>query len=284
MRICSAFRIGLATAALCAAAPALAFDPTLPDTDEPAEAFRHGYNAYRLGDFAEAIDALGYAAERGYTQALWLLGQMYANGDGVEANPERAFDIFAEIVNAHAGDRRITPDAPFVANAFVALGDFYRKGAVNGAVDAEMALSLYMHAATYLDDPQAQYNLAEMFYFGEAGPRNAAEAARWAQIAARRGHADAQALFGYLLFQGDGVSRQPLVGLAYLTLAYIRSAGRDPDIRRMHEEALAVATETQRRTAQELADNWLTEVPAAAAAPPADAPPAAAAAPAAEPR
>ena len=266
MRICNAFRIGLASAVVFAATPALAFDPT-PDTDTPAEAFNYGYNAYRAGDYATAVDAIGYAADRGYTRALWLLGQMYATGNGVEADDGRAFDIFAEIVNAHAGDRRLNPDAPFVADAYVALGDLYRRG-VDGGVDVEAALQMYWHAATYYDDVAAQYNLAIMFYRGETGPADPAQAVRWAHLAAEAGDPAAQALLGYLLVQGEGVARQPLLGLAYLNLARARTGGNDPEIRRMHEEAFAVATETERRTAEELANAWLdaNTSPAAAAA------------------
>ncbi|MHA1559853.1 MAG: hypothetical protein ACTSWI_04175, partial [Alphaproteobacteria bacterium] len=147
MRIFNASRIWLVSAVILIAAPALAFDPT-PETDTPAEAFTFGYNAYRAGDFATAVDAIAYAAEQGYTRAQWLLGQMYATGDGVETDDDRAFAIFARIVNDHANDRRLNPDTPFVADAFVALGNYYRAGTVGG-IDPEAALQMYWHAATY---------------------------------------------------------------------------------------------------------------------------------------
>ena len=265
MRICSAFRIGLASAVVLAAAPAFAFDPT-PETDTPAEAFTFGYNAYRAGDYPTAVDAIGYAADQGYTRAQWLLGQMYATGQGVEIDDRRAFTIFAEIVNEHAQDRRFDQDAPFVADAFVALGNYYREGIV-AETDPDIALQMYLHAATYYNDADAQYNLATMFYQGETGPGDPAQAVRWAHLAAESGNAAAQALLGYLLFQGEGVARQPLVGLAYLNVARARTGGQDPEIRRMHEEAFAVATETERRTALELANAWLEANVTAPAAP-----------------
>lgn len=247
------------------AAPALAFDPT-PETDTPAKAFTFGYDAYRAGDFATAVDAIGYAAEQGHTPAQWLLGQMYATGEGVETDDDRAFSIFAGIVNDHAADRRRNLETPFVANAFVALGNYYRAGTVGG-IDAEAALQMFWHAATYFNDPDAQLNLAVMFYRGETGAVDPGQAVRWANVAAESGNPSAQAFLGYLLFQGEGVARQPLVGLAYLNVALARGGGNDPEIRRMHEEAFAAATETERRTALELANDWLHTNATPAAAP-----------------
>ena len=114
-------------AALSLATPAVAFDPT-PEIATPAEAFRFGYDAYRAGDLVTAMDAIGYAAEQGHLRARWLLARMYAKGEGFERDDGRAFEIFAAIVNEHADDRRFNVDTPFVANAFVALGDYFRAG------------------------------------------------------------------------------------------------------------------------------------------------------------
>jgi TPR repeat protein len=192
---------------------------------------------------------------------------MYATGEGVETDDDRAFAIFAGIVNDHAADRRPNLDNPFVAAAFVALGKYYRAGTVGG-VDAESALQLFWHAATYFNSTDAQLNLAQMFYRGETGAIDPGQAVRWANLAAQAGDPPAQALLGYLLFQGEGLARQPLVGLAYLNVALARGGANDPEIRRMHEEAFAAATETERRTALELANDWLRANATPTAAPP----------------
>ncbi len=256
MRTCSALRLGAFIAALSVAVPAYAFDPT-PDTDTPAKAFRYGYDAYRGGDITTALDAIQYAADQGYTRAMWLLAHMYADGDGVTRDDAQAFAMFEEIVRDHASDRRITLDTPFVADAYVALGDYYRGGTEVAAPDPNTAFQLYWHAATYLNDPEAQYDLAVMYLNGEVGDSNPAQAVRWAHLSAEAGNVSAQALLGYLLFQGEGVARQAVFGLAYLQVALVRTGGNDPNIRRMHEGALALATETERRTAMELANSWL---------------------------
>ena len=105
----------------------LAFDVTKPAGEEaatPMEAFRLGFQAYRAGDKETAVDALQFAASQGSAMAQWKLGRMYAAGDGVEVSPLRAFEYFSDIANAHAEDSPNSPEAPFVANAFVELGGF----------------------------------------------------------------------------------------------------------------------------------------------------------------
>jgi TPR repeat protein len=264
MRISSSIRIGLIAAAIAVAPPAFAFDPT-PELNRPADVFAFGYRAYQDGDYETALDALGYAADNGYTIAQWLLGWMYEQGKGVGRDDRRAFEFFAGIVVNRADARLDAPDTPFVADAFVAVGDYYRAGGqAVGAVDFDAAFEMYRHAAVNFDDAEAQYNVAIMLYRGEVGGGDPAEAVRWARIAADAGNANAQALLGYLLFLGEGIQRQPVLGLAYLNFARARTAGGDPDIQRMHEEVMALATESERRTALELANGWLSAMADAA--------------------
>lgn len=255
MPTCRAIRGWLVAAAVSlTAAPALAFEPTA-EIATPNDAYRFGMDAYHAGDLATALDAFQYASEHGHVRAKWMVGRMYSRGEGAEQDDDRAFEIFADIA-AENDDRRLSPDAPFVADAFVALGDYYRNTDEAGGVDPEAALEMYWDAATYFNDPVAQYNLAVMFYRGETGDADPAEAARWAFRAAQAGSPEAQALLGYLLFQGEGVTRQPVLGLAYLHLA-LMSDSLNAEVRRLHEQVMAQATETERRTALELANSWM---------------------------
>ncbi len=267
MRICNGFRVVLLIAAVgLAAAPAMAFEPT-PEISTPNDAYRFGMEAYRAGDHVTALDAFEYAADQGHVRAKWMVGRMYSRGEGVERDDDRAFEMFADIANDTENTPPLNPDRPFVADAFVALGDYYRNVDETGGVDLQAAMQMYWDAATLYNDPEAQYNLAVMFYRGEVGDADPAEAARWALRASEAGNPSAQALLGYLLFQGDGVERQEVLGLAYLHLAHLRVGGANPEIRGMHEQAMALATETERRTAIELAEGWLAvDVPPAEAA------------------
>lgn len=80
-----------------------------------------------------------------------------------------------------------------------------------------------------------------MFYDGEIGAADQVQAVRWARLAAENGSPQAQALLGHMLFEGQGVPRQPVLGLAYLTIALLRGAAESDaaDLRRMHEQAFS---------------------------------------------
>jgi hypothetical protein len=258
MLISSALRPVVVCALLGFAGHAFAFDPNSPDAS-PAEAFQFGFDAYRQGDKVTAAEALGFAAEKGHPIAQWKLGRMYAEGDGITRDDYKAFEYFSEIADAHADDSPSGANARFVSNAFVALGNYYRNGIPNSDVkpDLDRARQIFAYAASYFGDADAQLNLARMYYEGEGGDRDTLQAARWAKLAADKGNVGAQALLGHLLFEGDGIKREPVVGLMFLTIARDRASPSQKWIFEMQEEALSVATESERRTAIALADDWL---------------------------
>ena len=68
--------------------PTLPFDGTgsneAPPRMSAADALRSGIESLKDGDKNKARQSLQYAAEHGNDMALWQLGKMYANGDGVE--------------------------------------------------------------------------------------------------------------------------------------------------------------------------------------------------------
>jgi TPR repeat protein len=107
--------------------PALAFDgSTTPNTASltPADGLRSGAGAPQSGEQPNALTSLQYAAEQGEPAAQWKLGHMYANGEGVPQDDLRAFSYFSQIANAHPDETPGTPQASFVANAFVSLGHY----------------------------------------------------------------------------------------------------------------------------------------------------------------
>src|SRR5215475_4907635 len=81
-----------------------------------------------LGDIEAARKLLEGAARNGDVAAAWELGRMYADGDGVRQNHQRAFQYFGSIADTHADEPRGTVPARFVANAFVRLGGYYLAG------------------------------------------------------------------------------------------------------------------------------------------------------------
>src|SRR5262249_56415632 len=125
----------------------------------PSEALRSGTQALREGKPDQAVTALQYAAEQGMPGAMWKLGRMYADGDGVDQNKLRAFEYFKNLTKTYADDPPGTQQARFVASAFVALGHFYLDGIPDTYVkaDAAVAREMFNYAASYYADPEAQY-------------------------------------------------------------------------------------------------------------------------------
>ena len=243
---------------------ALAFDDKVFDDktgvkpqSSPWAVFQFGFSAYKSGHKDQAVEAYKYAAENGQIGATWKLARMYAEGDGVARDDYEAFKFFSEIV-----DQDVEPGSPeesYVSDALVALGDYLRKGIPGSPVTENevAAQEYYMRAAANYRNPNAQFEMGQMFLKGEGGVKaSVKQAGRWFQLAAEKGHAGAQATLGHLLFQSGKVVR----GLAMMTAALERASPADqPWIRGMQEEAFATAGEADRRTAISLADDILTK-------------------------
>ena len=197
MRTFSALSFAVAAAALCAA-PAAAFEiKDLTAETPPGQAFSYGLTQYNSGDKLTAVEALAFAAGKGVTGAQWKLGSMYAEGDGVDRNEMKAFELFTDVV-ANADDDELSDEqsAPYVSNAFVRLGTYYRQGIPNSKIKPDLwrARQLYYNAASIFGNADAQLNLARMSYEGEGGERDLLQAAKWANLAAEKGNTAARDL------------------------------------------------------------------------------------------
>jgi TPR repeat protein len=262
----------VAIAAGFAASPAFALDARRPPPESPVgiegphapappparartpfEAFRFGARALRAGETAKGMTALEYAAENGHPAAQWKLGRMYADGDQVQKDDLRAFHYFSRVANNHADDSPSSPQSRYVASAFVALGQYYLVGIPDSPVkvDPTRAREMFAYAASYFGDPDAQYNLARMYLDGAADmPPDPRQAARWLDLAARKGQYQAQAVLGHLLFKGaQGVPRQAARGLMYLTLAREGAGSGEKWVVDLYDAAVKIATDDQRALA-----------------------------------
>jgi TPR repeat protein len=249
------------------AAPAFAFDGSKSDDAMAAappasamEAFRSGAHQLKSGETAKGIHSLEYAAENGHTLAQWKLGRMYADGEGVAQNDLKAFEYFRRIADSHAEDNPDTPQARFVANAFVALGHYYLDGIPKTKVarDPERAREMFAYAASYFRDPDAQYYLARLYLDGTGAPQDQRQAARWFGLSAQKGQCQAQAMLGAMLFAGDHVPRQAARGLMWLTLA--KDSARTSDqawVAKLYDSAFTQATEDERALALVYLKRWL---------------------------
>jgi TPR repeat protein len=266
MQINSLSRIALICACFTLA-PAFAFDGTRTPSDvkpavpqvSPREAFVSGAQSLRAGEKEKGISSLQYAAEQGHAMAQWKLGRMYAAGDGVPRSDLRAFDYFSRIADTHAEDSPNLPQARFVANAFVQLGNYYLKGIPNSDVkaDPDRAREMYTYAASYFGDADAQYSLARLYLEGIGAPRDTRQAVRWLSLSANKGQARAQAVLGNVLFNGDAGQRQAALGLMWLTLARDNASADDTWVAEMHQAAFNKATDDERQLALVFLERWL---------------------------
>jgi hypothetical protein len=271
MRISEALlRMVVIGAGFLAVAPAMAFDGSKTDGAMAAappmtamDAFRSGARWLKEGDKAKAVHSLEYAAENGHTLAQWKLGRMYAEGDGVAQDDLKAFQYFRGIANRHAEDSPDTPQARFVANAFVALGHYYLDGIPKTEIkrDPDRAREMFGYAASYFRDPEAQYYLARLYLDGVGAPHDPRQAARWFGLSAQKGQCQSQAMLGAMLFAGDHVPRQAARGLMWLTLAkdnVKEGAVTDQEwINRLYDSAFRQATEDERALALVYLKRWM---------------------------
>ena len=253
--------IGLAGLAVLPG-PALPFDGSAaPSTASltPSDGLRSpaGVAVPESDEKAKTLSALEYAADQGHLAAQWKVGRMYAVGDGVAKDDQRAFVYFSQIANTHPDEPPGTAQARIVANAFVALGHYYLKGIPNSnvAADADRAREMFAYAASYFGDADAQYQLGRLYLDGS--PSDPLQAARWFQLAASKGDCRAEAVLGDMLFRGHRVPRQAARGLMLLTLGRDCAGGEDNWIKPLYDNAFHRANDDERALALVYLEDWL---------------------------
>lgn len=234
--------------------PAASVDKTpLQIFKNPEAALQAGLEDFKSGNQRSGLEALKYAAAGGESLARWKLAKMYADGDGVPQNDEKAYNYFEQIVEDYDEDNSSPRERAVVSSAFVAVGAYSLNGIPNKiTADPMRALEMFQYAATNFGNPDAQYDLARMYLDGVGVGKDTTQAARWLHLAAEKNHAEAQALLGQLLFTGrDGVARQRGLGLMWLTLAQ-QLAGPDKKnqwIIDLYQKATAAASDTDKQIA-----------------------------------
>lgn len=277
MLTCNRLAFGaLAVLAMLASLPVRADDA--PPYRSATEAYRQGDKALRAGMPATAIPALEYAAKRGVLGAQVKLARAYASGRDLPKDDVKAFFYFQQIADQRADISPRSPIAKYAAEAFVALGQYYRDGIPEMplAADPAYAAKLFRHAASYFGNGEAQYRLARLYMNGEGVEKNVGLAINWLATAAKKQHAASQATLGEILWRGQEVRQRRTRGLALIMLAYqnAKASGEEPEwIGDLYQEAFATSDKATRKDAQALLPE-LGGTKAAAIAPPVKAKPA----------
>ncbi|HEV7278356.1 MAG TPA: tetratricopeptide repeat protein [Devosiaceae bacterium] len=249
-----------ATALVVAAMPARAQVDEVQVTETAVDAALNMANILDGVQSDDLVLALEDAAETGQPTALWQLGLMYENGEGVQKDPAKAFSYFSQIADEHADTRPEGMEADIVGRSFVKIGEYYRAGLPEAGIPKDEAYSnkLLMHAASYFGDADAQYRVGRLYLEdGELGG-NPLQGARWLSLAARKGHVRAQAQLGDILFNGKGIEANAVQGLMWLTVASRRSAGSADEawVQGLLQDAMSVATPEDRAESVKMADSF----------------------------
>ncbi len=234
----------------------------LQSFQSPKSALKAGLEGFRSGDSDSALEALKYAAAGGETLARWKLAKMYANGDGVPRDDLKAYEYFSQIVASYDEDDPSRRDVSIVSSAIVAVGVYNLNGIASSKVkpDPSRALEMFRFAATNFGDANAQYNLARMHLDGAGVEKDGREAARWLFLAADKGHLQAEALLGQMLFAGrEGIQPQRAQGLMWLTLAREAAVDSKKDkwIIDLYDTAVASANDADRQNALNFLEAYL---------------------------
>ncbi len=219
------------------------------------------YGAYQRGYFLTAFaDATHFAAQND-PQSMTLLGELYANGQGVgrdDAKAESWYKLAADRGDRNAifalamfrfegrnGPRDIKAGAKLLADAVKLghpaaaydLGLLYMQGQ-GVQQDLKHAAALFGFAAK-AGNAEAQYALATMYKDGRGVPKNRVEATRLMGRASLAGNVEAMVEFAIAQFNGEGTPKNEAAAaqlmliaarhgnpIAQNRMAHILSAGR----------------------------------------------------------
>ena len=226
----------------------------------PAENVKLGAKAYRAGDTALAVKLWTSAAEQGHAVAQWRLARMYADGKGVARDDAAAFKWFKKLIDDHADDEPGTLQGQLAGKAFLELGTYYHNGVPGGAFhirDNEQAWKMYYQAASVFGDQDAQYQLGLMCLEGEGIEKNVRLGVNWLRNAAEKGHVEAQAKLGDVLFSNADTSRGRIEGLMWLSIARNKmQPATDSWIATSFEDAYTLASDDERMKAATYVRRW----------------------------
>lgn len=198
-----------------------------------SEVTQPGEAAYASGDFGRAYAVLSPLAASGDANAQYVLGLMYANGQGVEQNFYAAGKMYRRAgEQGHAG-------------AQVNLGSLFDNCHGNGGCNAEEAANWYRRAASQ-GDAIAQYNLGVMYGVGRGVVENEWTAKTLFRKSAEQGYAPAQFNLAVTYERGIGGPVDRIAAYAWYDLAANRgyadgNSGRSKIAAGLSEEELAQA-------------------------------------------
>lgn len=228
--------------------------------DSPADAYEAGRRAFKRGDFRSALKPLRDASKGGVFLAKYYLAEILSDRRHIFANAEEAYALYSDIIDLNPDvDPQYDYRAKFVARAYVMKGR-YLSGVLPIAgqeLSQSRARRLFGHAATYLDDPDAQFEFARMLLQGRGGAKNVRSGKHYLSTLSRKGHAAAQGYLAELFWDGELVRKRDDYALALSTMA-VRNTPREDQIwlGELHHEISCAASAQVHEDADRLLKRW----------------------------
>jgi hypothetical protein len=190
-------------------------------------------------DPQKAADWYRKAAEQGVAAAQYNLGLMYANGEGVAQNTEEATKWFLRA--AEQG----------VVNAETGLGNIYQEG--EGAFRNFSEAEKWYRKAADQGIASAAFSMGLMYDLGQGVTKNYDEAVKWYTRAADEGYAPALTNLGILYYNAQGVKRDLVQ--AYAWFARAQKIG-DPRAGELFRATAGRMKPKEIKQAQAMVDQW----------------------------
>ena len=234
----------LANAALAALFLAVFSSPSSQAAEEPSqtgsEVYARAKALYETQDRKAAFNLFKQAADQGDPECAAAVGFLYDSGEDGIKNPAQAVRYLRQgaeggVTKAQynlAMTLRRSPaksealdEAIFWLNqaaegnferAQIQLGEIYYFGDDHTPRNYQTA-RYYLEKATAYENPQANHLLGLIFLSGLDAPKDPEKARTYLTLAARKGHAKAQAVLGKALATGkEGVKKDMVQGLFWL--------------------------------------------------------------------
>jgi len=223
-------------------------------------AFTQGYSAFRGSQFDIAVTALNFAAKRGVMRAKYYLARIYSDNSSEFTDHARAYGLLRDIISGYATvDPKDYRVAPYVSKALTSIARYERKGIpeMKLAPSTKRALVFFNHAASYFNEPDAQFELAKHYLEGAGVEARVPYALNWLARLSKRGHAGAQAYLANLYWAGRYTVRDPVRALALITVAVENANEEDRFwIEDVHQNIFCDANQKTRLRVHQVVGKW----------------------------
>ncbi|MGO8943332.1 MAG: J domain-containing protein [Syntrophobacteraceae bacterium] len=249
--------------------------PSAPDKlteKEPAVTLNEAYGAYNKGDYSTAYKQFNALADRGDAEAQFLLGVMYAGGQGVPKNDAEAAKRYRKAADQGYAKSQYNLGLMYakgegVPEDYAEAVKWFRKAADQGDVEAQFLLGVMYADGEGVEEndaeavkwygkaadqgyAKAQYNLGLMYLNGEGVPQDYDKAVKWFRMAADQGVAQAQYNLGLMYYTGLGLPQDLVQAHKWYSLAAVQG---DEDAKKSRDLIARMMTAAQIAESQRLA-------------------------------